>query len=352
MECLMVITCPNCGAGNKEGSSVCRLCATSLEGPGDAFYAQAPSAEAATDVAPGANRKLEKEATDTVAIDEIECPNCHTMNEAGWSFCQQCGNRLPQWSPPPPPPPPVSEPSVQEGFRTTPTEVPAAEPPSYKTVVAEPVKQRPTEKPLPTAPTILAEPPPAPIPHTPPPPPPPEREASMGMATVVAEPPVIAEQKPAVPPPGREPNLKTETVESTPAKPGGNACPQCGHSNAPGNSFCANCGATITVAKTMIYASPLAAPRGRLHLVMEGGQQGEAYDLGDNTVIGRANGDITFPHDGFMSGKHARVERRGGSFVLVDEGSRNGTFIKINGEVELKSGDMILIGKQLFRFEQ
>lgn len=352
MECLMVITCPNCGAGNKEGSSVCRLCATSLEGPGYAFYAQAPSAEPATDAASSANRKLEKEATDTVAIEEIECPNCHTMNEAGWSFCQQCGNRLPQWSPPPPPP--VSEQGVQEGFRTTPTEVPAPEQ-SYKTVVAEPAPKRPipTEKPLPTAPTIIAEPPPPPPPRIPPPSQ--ERDIQVGMPTVVAEPPVIAEQKPAVPaepPPSRESHMKTEVVESSSAKPGGNTCPQCGYSNGPGNSFCANCGATITVAKTMIYASPLAAPRGRLHLVMEGGQQGEAYELSDNTVIGRANGDITFPHDGFMSGKHARVERRGAGFVLVDEGSRNGTFIRINGEVELKPGDMILIGKQLFRFEQ
>ncbi len=344
MECLMVITCPNCGAGNIEGSSVCRLCATSLERPALAFYAQAPSADVATDVASGANRKLEKEATDTVAIEEIECPNCHTKNEAGWSFCQQCGNRLPQWSPPPPP---VSEPSVQEGFRTTPTEVPAVEQ-SYKTVVAEPAPKRPTEKPLPTAPTLVAEPPPPPPPpHTPPP----SQERDI-QATVVAPPLVIAEQKPAVPPPNHEPQTMTEVVESSSAKPGGNVCPQCGHSNGPGNAYCANCGATITVAKTMIYASPLAAPRGRLHLVMEGGQQGEAYELGDNTMIGRANGDITFPHDGFMSGKHARVERRGAGFVLVDEGSRNGTFIRINGEVELKSGDMILIGKQLFRFEQ
>ncbi|MGA9771133.1 MAG: zinc ribbon domain-containing protein [Blastocatellia bacterium] len=341
----MAITCPNCGAGNKEGSSVCRLCATSLEGPALAFYAQAPS----TDGAASANRKLEKEATDTVAIEEIECPNCHTNNEAGWSFCQQCGNRLPQWSPPPPPP--VSEQGAQEGFRTTPTEVPAVEQ-SYKTVVAEPAPKRPTEKPLPTAPTVLAEPPPPPPPPPRTPPPLPERDLQMGMQTVVAEPPVIAEQKPAVPPPSREAQMRTEIVESSAAKPGGNVCPQCGYSNGPGNSFCANCGATITVAKTMIYASPLAAPRGRLHLVMEGGQQGEAYELSDNTIIGRANGDITFPHDGFMSGKHARVERRGASFVLVDEGSRNGTFIRINGEVELKSGDMILIGKQLFRFEQ
>jgi pSer/pThr/pTyr-binding forkhead associated (FHA) protein len=52
-----------------------------------------------------------------------------------------------------------------------------------------------------------------------------------------------------------------------------------------------------------------------------------------------------------MSGRHARIERRGSTFILTDEGSRNGTFIKTKGEVELKSGDMILVGKQLFRFE-
>jgi pSer/pThr/pTyr-binding forkhead associated (FHA) protein len=53
-----------------------------------------------------------------------------------------------------------------------------------------------------------------------------------------------------------------------------------------------------------------------------------------------------------MSGRHARIVRRGASFVLTDEGSRNGTFIRIKGEVELKPGDVILIGKQLFRFEE
>lgn len=91
--------------------------------------------------------------------------------------------------------------------------------------------------------------------------------------------------------------------------------------------------------------------KGKLHLVMEGGQPGEVYDLEDETVIGRNNGAITFPHDGFMSGRHARIERRGSTFVLTDEGSRNGTFVKIKGEVELKPGDTILVGKQLFRFE-
>jgi pSer/pThr/pTyr-binding forkhead associated (FHA) protein len=84
---------------------------------------------------------------------------------------------------------------------------------------------------------------------------------------------------------------------------------------------------------------------------MEGGQPGEVYELGDETSIGRSTGQITFPHDGFMSGRHARIVRRGGKYALSDEGSRNGTFVKIKGEIELEPGDMILVGKQLFRFE-
>jgi len=107
----------------------------------------------------------------------------------------------------------------------------------------------------------------------------------------------------------------------------------------------------LQVAKTMVMSSIAATPKARLHLIMEGGQQGEVYDLKDDTMIGRTMGDISFPHDGFMSSKHARIARRGDKFVLTDEGSRNGTFIKIKSEVELKPGDMILIGKQLFRFE-
>jgi pSer/pThr/pTyr-binding forkhead associated (FHA) protein len=93
------------------------------------------------------------------------------------------------------------------------------------------------------------------------------------------------------------------------------------------------------------------AVTGRLHLVMESGQPGEVYELGEDTVIGRNTGEIIFPHDGFMSGRHARIVRQGNAFRLTDEGSRNGTFIKIKGDVELKPGDMILVGKQLFRFE-
>ncbi len=71
----------------------------------------------------------------------------------------------------------------------------------------------------------------------------------------------------------------------------------------------------------------------------------------DELTIGRNSGDLRFPHDGYMSGRHARIVRQGNEFILQDDNSRNGTFKKIDGPVTLKSGDVILIGKQLFRFE-
>jgi pSer/pThr/pTyr-binding forkhead associated (FHA) protein len=95
-----------------------------------------------------------------------------------------------------------------------------------------------------------------------------------------------------------------------------------------------------------------APKRATLYLVGEGGRVEKTYDLDrPETVIGRAEGDVVFPGDGFMSGRHARIIERGGRFYLVDAGSRNGTFIRIDREIELESGDTFLVGKQVFRFD-
>jgi pSer/pThr/pTyr-binding forkhead associated (FHA) protein len=104
----------------------------------------------------------------------------------------------------------------------------------------------------------------------------------------------------------------------------------------------------------VMSSSPVATPpqRAKLNLIMEGGETGDTYDVRPTeTVIGRIDGDIKFPHDGYMSGRHARIIQRNGHFYLIDNNSRNGTFIKIHQEVELQPGDVLLVGKQLFRFE-
>lgn len=295
----------------------------------------------------------------------IVCPECKTLNEIGWSFCQQCGQRLPKLPPPPIQPRPdvgtppsfktvpeqragidldvarslrtVAEKPVDQGLKTVAEESPAAKPeapaqpppvtPTVEVVDAPAFAEPPAGKPAASSeiPTVVVE-------------------AASQPKPAAAPQPV---EKPAAPAPISAAESKTEHVHSV----SGVLCTQCGQANNVASAFCANCGAPITFGKTMVMSSQQGPVKGRLHLVMEGGQPGEVYDLGDETVIGRSSGDIIFPHDGFMSGRHARIIQRGSNFVLTDDGSRNGTFVKIKGEIELKSGDMILVGKQLFRFE-
>lgn len=306
----------------------------------------------------------------------IICTECGTSNEPGWSFCQQCGKRLSQ--PPAAPPqqpasitPPdlrtipeqraVSDPMIA-GLKTNPEPQPADQ--SLKTVVAQPPQfEAPKHPPKAAPPTVVAnraeakplesEPDASEMDtvETPVPPKPTAPVPAQPPAQVTAPPPI---PKPGIPiPPSIPPTHAEEQATVQGQSLSGALCNQCGQSNTVGSAFCASCGAPMTFGRTMVISSQPAPPTpiGRLHLVMEGGQPGEIYDLAADTVIGRNNGEITFPHDGFMSGRHARIERRGTSFILTDEGSRNGTFIKIKGEVELQPGDMVLVGKQLFRFE-
>lgn len=284
----------------------------------------------------------------------IICPECDTANEVGWSFCQQCGKRLPTS-----PPPPVFN-KTPSSMKTVPEPQARIDPPepSMKTVAeassaAEKSLKTVSDKSSPEEPQYSAERIAEPLVKPEPSYAPSEDRAPEPTTEVVVDKPTrIAEelsppkeQTVEVPPP--PPPVKTEHVRSV----SGLLCNQCGNVSAFGSSTCTNCGAPLSFGKTQVMSSQRSPARGRLHLVMEGGQPGEIYQLREDTVIGRSAGDIVFPHDGFMSGKHARVVQRGDTFVLTDEGSRNGTFVRIKGEVELKPGDMILVGKQLFRFE-
>lgn len=366
-----MITCPNCGAGNKPDSSVCRMCAASLEGVGAPNAVSEPGVGSGLHNAPQQDRHYREEAKPTVDHEGIVCSECSTLNEPGWSFCQQCGKRLTQPAPPPQPPPAripsdlrtvpeqkaVVDPAIQ-GLRTNPE--PQHSDLSLKTVVAQPIAYEPPKpQHQPTPPTVVADRPAAEARHEEPmrtveaPPPPKPTGPTPPLQDKPAPPPPPSIPKPVIPAPPSIPVAPSEATTTHGQPMSGALCSQCGQSNSVGSAFCASCGAPMTFGKTMVISSQPApaAPVGRLHLVMEGGQAGEVYELTGDTVIGRNDGKITFPHDGFMSGRHARIERRGSSFILTDEGSRNGTFIKTKGEVELKTGDMILVGKQLFRFE-
>jgi hypothetical protein len=283
--------------------------------------------------------------------DGVACPTCNTINEMGWAFCQQCGSKLPQMAPPAAstvaekrPSPSLEQPTVL-ATPNAPPNMPLGQPTVVDQSLSLDAMNAGGGRPTVVDQSIGQQ-------WQAPEPPRPHIEAPViGQSTVPEYPPVSPPaQKSSLPP-----SKSTEEVQSMPApvKPaaGGVHCNKCGHQSAAGSAFCAGCGSPLTVAKTIVMSSVPALPKGRLHLIMEGGQPGEVFDLQDETIVGRVSGDISFPHDGFMSSRHARIVRHGNTFILRDEGSRNGTFIKIKDEVELQPGDMILIGKQLFRFE-
>ena len=101
-----------------------------------------------------------------------------------------------------------------------------------------------------------------------------------------------------------------------------------------------------------IWGSPDPGYRLRLVQMLEGGMRGAAYPLkdGDN-ALGRELGDITFPTDGFVSGRHALLQVRQERLMVRDVGSSNGTFIRLTGPTFVENGDHFLIGRQLLRVE-
>ncbi|MHB8876648.1 MAG: FHA domain-containing protein [Myxococcaceae bacterium] len=101
-----------------------------------------------------------------------------------------------------------------------------------------------------------------------------------------------------------------------------------------------------------VWGSPDAGYRFRLVQMLEGGMAGGAYPLKDGeNQLGREAGDITFPTDGFVSGRHALLKVSQDRLTVKDVGSSNGTFIKLGAPAFVDSGDQFLIGRQLLRVE-
>ena len=84
--------------------------------------------------------------------------------------------------------------------------------------------------------------------------------------------------------------------------------------------------------------------RFRLSQLLDGGGLGEIFPLHDGeNVVGREAGDVTFPSDRYVSGRHARLDVRGDEITLADTGSSNGTFVKLAGPAELATARDVAI---------
>ncbi|MEY2667757.1 MAG: hypothetical protein RJA59_395 [Pseudomonadota bacterium] len=92
--------------------------------------------------------------------------------------------------------------------------------------------------------------------------------------------------------------------------------------------------------------------RARLVQLLEGGGLGEVTPLrAGASTIGRETGEVSFPGDRYVSGRHARIDVGEAAVTLTDLGSSNGTFVRVGGPTEIGAGDQLLLGMQLLRVE-
>ena len=98
------------------------------------------------------------------------------------------------------------------------------------------------------------------------------------------------------------------------------------------------------------FGSPRRDAIGRLVLVIGRDQVGNAFLVPASGMhLGRERGEVLFPEDGYVSGLHCRINVEDGNVSLTDLGSSNGTFVRIAEDLELHTGDVLLMGQQLFR---
>jgi pSer/pThr/pTyr-binding forkhead associated (FHA) protein len=106
------------------------------------------------------------------------------------------------------------------------------------------------------------------------------------------------------------------------------------------------------LAEQPVWGSPNPGYTARVVQLLEGGGEGDIFPLrtGDN-MVGRGTGDVSFPHDGYVSSKHATISVGDGSLQVKDMGSANGTFVRIQGTVSVNPGDLLLVGEQILRVD-
>ena len=312
-------TCPKCGAENRQAATECRLCATPLGSSAPPAAPQSTEARSEEQLAP--TQIVSDRIPAAPQPEQKICPSCQTANEPDWLFCQSCGKKLSE--------------DVQND--------PAAEATPAKSDTA-PQNQQQASSPSFGQSKSAA-------PNA-------DRDTLKDLAS--RKPVELQDSADSEAPRTASPEARTSSSASEaqdfgnserPEIPASGVCPKCGATSTPTGFFCANCGTKLAPAAEQADSAP--APKHVLQLITEGGQVGGAYPIESGELsIGRNEGDVTFPHDGYLSGKHARVVERGGRFFLVDNGSRNGTFVRIKGEVEIETGDTFLVGKQIFRLEK
>ena len=122
--------------------------------------------------------------------------------------------------------------------------------------------------------------------------------------------------------------------------------------NPPQFRFCTNCGIALRpheAAPKRSIAQPVAVGKAAAR-VLRGDKLGQTLTIGSQATAGRSPGPLSFPSDPFLSPIHCSFRFNVGHFLVKDEGSASGTFVRITEDEPLSPADCFAIGDHLLRF--
>lgn len=110
---------------------------------------------------------------------------------------------------------------------------------------------------------------------------------------------------------------------------------------------------TPTTDGTERMGSPNPGYWGRVFVLVDPERASAAYPIeGEGLTIGRETGDITFPQDGYVSGRHCRIVGDDDGIYVEDVGSSNGTYMRARNGQTIPYGSLVLVGQKLFQIER
>jgi len=160
--------------------------------------------------------------------------------------------------------------------------------------------------------------------------------------------------RPALDPTWLGPAEQAPALDRALPEPESLRCPQCGLANDARSLGCRRCDARLTPLLDLASDQPAIDlnPQAFVVVILRDGTDGGVYPvIQERTDIGSREGDIVLKEDPYLSPRHARIERRGERYVLMDLASLNGIYLRLREPTILAHGDMLLLGQQVLRFE-
>lgn len=166
-------------------------------------------------------------------------------------------------------------------------------------------------------------------------------------------------------------NLRKTIRESRPygshssdqSSPDSSTCPKCGYPLADGTEYCPSCGNAVNIVsedkpKKVIARNATINPWARrdnictlLPIDWNGNpisKASQTEEFQDSIMLTRSN---TMPDNKTItSQEQAEMVYKDGHWCILDKSEQHTTFVLATREIELQNGDIVMLGNQLFRF--